>query len=234
MSPNDRIEDVECDTVYGLNLPRSRWREIALGLDTGSKTDQDQAARLRAASVFTGAAQLEMIWRIPHRGRSHTPEIGSDEETLEKSSHRPLLESEARRILPLIERRRAVVARDRTEALLHIATAAAANYRREKRERGLLDYDDLIDRTLEMLDRVSSGWVHYKLDRGVDHVLIDEAQDTSPRQWDIVEQSFPNSPRAQAPAMACCARCSRSATRSSRSSRSRARRRANSTCAAAP
>ena len=37
-----------------------------------------------------------------------------------------------------------------------------------------------------MLDRVSSGWVHYKLDRGVDHVLIDEAQDTSPRQWDIV------------------------------------------------
>jgi ATP-dependent helicase/nuclease subunit A len=37
-----------------------------------------------------------------------------------------------------------------------------------------------------MLNRVSSGWVHYKLDRGVDHVLIDEAQDTSPRQWDIV------------------------------------------------
>src|SRR3979411_2097171 len=37
-----------------------------------------------------------------------------------------------------------------------------------------------------MLDRVSSSWVHFKLDRGVDHVLIDEAQDTSPRQWDIV------------------------------------------------
>ena len=79
-----------------------------------------------------------------------------------------------------------MTARDRTEALLHIATSAAANYRREKQERGLLDYDDLIDKTLAMLDRVSSGWVHYKLDRGVDHVLIDEAQDTSPRQWDIV------------------------------------------------
>ena len=38
-----------------------------------------------------------------------------------------------------------------------------------------------------MLNKVSAGWVHYKLDRGVDHVLIDEAQDTSPRQWDIVE-----------------------------------------------
>src|SRR6185312_11438370 len=54
-------------------------------------------------------------------------------------------------------------------------------------ERGLLDYDDLIDKTLLMLNRISAGWVHYKLDRGVDHVLIDEAQDTSPRQWDIVE-----------------------------------------------
>src|SRR5207237_6954467 len=39
---------------------------------------------------------------------------------------------------------------------------------------------------LARLVRVSSVWVHYKLDRGVDHVLIDEAQDPSPRQWDIV------------------------------------------------
>ena len=97
-----------------------------------------------------------------------------------------MFDAETLRIDPLIERRRAVTTRDRTQALLQIATSAAANYRREKQERGLLDYDDLIDKTLAMLDRVSSGWVHYKLDRGVDHVLIDEAQDTSPRQWDIV------------------------------------------------
>ncbi len=95
-------------------------------------------------------------------------------------------EQESLRIGPLIERRRAVTTRDRSQALLYIATAAAANYRREKQERGLLDFDDLIDKTLAMLDGGASGWVHYKLDRGVDHVLIDEAQDTSPRQWDIV------------------------------------------------
>src|SRR6185437_867048 len=95
-------------------------------------------------------------------------------------------EQEGLRIGPLIERRRAVTTRDRSQALLYIATAAAANYRREKQERGLLDFDDLIDKTLAMLDGGAAGWVHYKLDRGVDHVLIDEAQDTSPRQWDIV------------------------------------------------
>ena len=184
----DRIEDVERDIVDGPNLPRSRWQDIAVVLETGSKTDQDQAARLRGALVFTGAAQVDEYLGVFLTEADRTPRKAVV--TKKFCDNNPaigrLIESEARRILPLIERRRAVVARDRTEALLYIATAAAANYRREKRERGLLDYDDLIDKTLEMLNRVSSGWVHYKLDRGVDHVLIDEAQDTSPRQWDIV------------------------------------------------
>ena len=188
VDPGDRIEDVERDIVDGPNLPRSRWQDIALVLETGSKTDQDQAARLRGALVFTGAAQVDEYLGVFLTEADRTPR--KSVVTKKFCDNNPaigrLFESEARRILPLIERRRAVVARDRTEALLHIATAAAANYRREKQERGLLDYDDLIDKTLEMLDRVSSGWVHYKLDRGVDHVLIDEAQDTSPRQWDIV------------------------------------------------
>ena len=188
VNPDDRIEDVERDIVDGPNLPRSRWQDIALVLETGSKTDQDQAARLRGALVFSGAAQVDEYLGVFLTEADRTPR--KSVVTKKFCDNNPaigrLIESEARRILPLIERRRALVARDRTEALLHIATAAAANYRREKQERGLLDYDDLIDKTLAMLDRVSSGWVHYKLDRGVDHVLIDEAQDTSPRQWDIV------------------------------------------------
>jgi ATP-dependent helicase/nuclease subunit A len=188
VDPDDRIEDVERDIVDGPNLPRAEWEAVALVLETGSKTDQDQAARLRGALVFTGAAQVDEYLGVFLTEADRTPR--KSVVTKKFCDNNPaigrLIESEARRILPLIERRRAVVARDRTEALLHIATAAAANYRREKQERGLLDYDDLIDKTLAMLDRVSSGWVHYKLDRGVDHVLIDEAQDTSPRQWDIV------------------------------------------------
>ena len=187
VDPDDRIDDIEREILDGPNLPRSRWPGIADVLDTGSKSDQDQAARLREALVHTGAAQVDTYLgvflteeRVPRKSvvtkrfADNNPAVGR------------LFEPEMVRLTPLIERRRAVTTRDRTEALLHIATAAAANYRREKQERGLLDYDDLIDKTLSMLDRVSSGWVHYKLDRGVDHVLIDEAQDTSPRQWDIV------------------------------------------------
>ena len=187
VAASDRIEDIERAMVDGPYLPRSRWVEIALVLDTGNKSDADQADRLREALVFTGAAQVD-----EYLGVFLTDERAPRKTVLTKKfcdnnraiAH--LFEQEGLRIGPLIERRRAVTVRDRTQALLHIATAAAANYRRDKEERGLLDYDDLIDKTLEMLDRVSSGWVHYKLDRGVDHVLIDEAQDTSPRQWDII------------------------------------------------
>ena len=187
VAAGDRIEDVEREIVDGPYLPRSRWEEVALVLDTGNKSDSDQADRLREALVFTGAAQVD-----EYLGVFLTDERSPRKTVLTKKfcdSNRAiahLFEQEVLRLGALIERRRAVTVRDRTQALLHIATAAAANYRREKQERGLLDYDDLIDKTLEMLDRVSSGWVHYKLDRGVDHVLIDEAQDTSPRQWDII------------------------------------------------
>jgi ATP-dependent helicase/nuclease subunit A len=187
LAADDRIEDVEREIIDGPNLPRSRWQDIALLLEASSKADQKQAARLREALVFTGSAQVEEYLsvfltdeRVP-RDAVITKKFCQSNPAVGR-----LFEAECRRIGPLIERRRAVTVRDRTEALLHIATAAATNYRREKQERGLLDYDDLIDKTLAMLDRVSPGWVHYKLDRGVDHVLIDEAQDTSPRQWEIV------------------------------------------------
>ena len=86
----------------------------------------------------------------------------------------------------LIERRRAVAARDRTIALVTIAKAVLDRFSAEKNRRGLLDFEDQIDKTHELLSRVSAAWVHYKLDRGIDHVLIDEAQDTSPKQWGIV------------------------------------------------
>jgi ATP-dependent helicase/nuclease subunit A len=187
VADHDRIEDVEREILDGPHLPRRRWPEIAGALGGGSKSDQKQADQLRAAMVFTGGAQVdEYLSVFLTDDKSPRALVLTKAFVRDNPSIAPLFEAEAQRIGPLIERRRAVVTRDRTKALLHIATSAAANYRREKAERGLLDYDDLIDRTLAMLSRFSSGWVHYKLDRGVDHVLIDEAQDTSPKQWDIV------------------------------------------------
>ncbi len=58
----------------------------------------------------------------------------------------------------------------------------------EKSARGLYDFDDLIAKTANLLDgRDSVQWVHYKLDKGLTHILVDEAQDTSPTQWRIIK-----------------------------------------------
>lgn len=61
-------------------------------------------------------------------------------------------------------------------------------YESYKEQQGLLDYDDLIYFTKSLLNSNTRDWVLYKLDGGIDHLLIDEAQDTSPEQWEIIEQ----------------------------------------------
>ena len=99
----------------------------------------------------------------------------------------PALAQERDRVWELVQRKRAIEARDRSAALFTIAHAVIERFRTEKDRRGLLDYEDLIDKTLDLLNNVSAAWVHYKLDRGIHHLLIDEAQDTSPKQWEIVK-----------------------------------------------
>jgi len=188
ITADDSIEDIEREIVDGPKLPRSHWEEIARALDTGAKTERDNADRLRAALPAAGAAQVDEYLGVFLTDADRTPRksVVTKNFARDNPAIGSRFEAEASRLGPLIEKRRLVTTRDRTEALLHIAIAVAANYRREKLERGLLDYDDLIDKTLALLASGASAWVHYKLDRGVDHVLIDEAQDTSPRQWDII------------------------------------------------
>jgi ATP-dependent helicase/nuclease subunit A len=86
-------------------------------------------------------------------------------------------------------RRRAAHAASMAEASLTIADAVRREYAAAKTSRGALDYDDLIIATLKLLKRSeAAAWVLYKLDGGLDHILIDEAQDTSPEQWEIVRK----------------------------------------------
>ncbi len=64
----------------------------------------------------------------------------------------------------------------------------AAAYRAAKRRIGAVDFDDLIDAAVALLRQEGMGdWVRFKLDQATDHVLIDEAQDTNLRQWEIVD-----------------------------------------------
>lgn len=71
--------------------------------------------------------------------------------------------------------------------LFKLADSVLQNYGHQKKFRGLLDYNDLIDRAANLLTRSDvRQWIQFKLDQGIDHVLVDEAQDTSPTQWEII------------------------------------------------
>ncbi|HWY63035.1 MAG TPA: double-strand break repair helicase AddA [Rhizomicrobium sp.] len=84
-------------------------------------------------------------------------------------------------------RQRAARAAALAEAALTLINTVRHAYAAAKKRRGTLDYDDLIVKTLELLEkRQAAPWVLFKLDGGLDHILIDEAQDTSPEQWAII------------------------------------------------
>ncbi|AHM03782.1 ATP-dependent nuclease subunit A [Roseibacterium elongatum DSM 19469] len=75
----------------------------------------------------------------------------------------------------------------RIHALHLFAAAFLPAYGRAKQARGWLDFDDLIGKTRALLNAPGvAQWVLFRLDGGIDHILVDEAQDTSPEQWDIV------------------------------------------------
>jgi ATP-dependent helicase/nuclease subunit A len=72
-------------------------------------------------------------------------------------------------------------------AALNAARRYARAYADAKRSRGLVDFDDLIQRTGALLNTQGMGdWIRYKLDQATDHVLVDEAQDTNNNQWEII------------------------------------------------
>src|SRR5512138_904410 len=99
------------------------------------------------------------------------------------------MQREAERLMALTERCNAVVVARATKALLVLGDAILAAYQRHKDARVVLDYDDLIHCAARLLGRHGGvSWVLYKLDGGLDHLLVDEAQDTSPEQWLIVER----------------------------------------------
>ncbi len=98
-----------------------------------------------------------------------------------------VLQDEGRRLQALFVRCNAITLARATAGLLQMAGAMIAAYEQRKILRAMLDYEDLIMGMVKLLSREGvAPWVLYKLDGGLDHILIDEAQDTSPEQWQVV------------------------------------------------
>ncbi len=93
--------------------------------------------------------------------------------------------AEQQRVLAVEDGCRAARAAAASAALARLAFPVARAYAATKQAADKLDYDDLIGRTGRLLVDPGAAWVLYKLDGGLDHLLLDEVQDTAPAQWTI-------------------------------------------------
>ena len=99
-----------------------------------------------------------------------------------------LMDRRADRFLALETKRRALKVIEATIALIRLGSDVLQRFNAAKAQRAALDFDDLIRQTARLLaGGEATAWVQFKLDGGLDHILVDEAQDTSPVQWSIVE-----------------------------------------------
>jgi ATP-dependent helicase/nuclease subunit A len=183
-------------------IPDTEWPTLIEILASGSANDKKHAGYLEATRLASGRARIDHYLRL-----FCTSELETRKTLLTKTlaDRYPdwlvRLLAEQKRVYAIIDRERALHARERTSALITIAQEVITRYQHTKERRALLDYDDLIEKTLELFTRSSAAWVLYKLDLGIDHILIDEAQDTSPRQWDIIRaicsEFIPGSSRSE-------------------------------------
>ncbi|ETX12891.1 helicase UvrD [Roseivivax halodurans JCM 10272] len=186
--PQDFGPEVLADTVF-LGGEAELLAELVPALAAGGKTDQALGETLKG---FPGAG-IEGLAHLESAMLTQKGTVSSRFLSKGVRSAVPVLAEQADRLAARVEEARnarlALAGAERDIALHRFAQAFLPAYEAAKQARGWLDFDDLIDRSLALLsdDRVAD-WVLYRLDGGIDHILVDEAQDTSPKQWKVIER----------------------------------------------
>jgi len=184
------------DTVLSLAFDGGEIDLITAILPTlaaGSKRDQEAAQKLASVRGLT-LASLETLESVLLNGAGakepFSAKIGSFPTKATRdmiAGMMPELEALMCRVEAARTQRVVLAAFRRAEALYDFAGLFLPLYDDHKLARGQLDFDDLIRKTRDLLsDPGVAAWVLFKLDGGIDHILVDEAQDTSPTQWEVI------------------------------------------------
>ena len=185
------LEDVFLGSEFAL------FDQMIPFLAAGSTTDVKNAERLR--QIAQGAPDLSALKALEGlflTGASakepFTAKLGSFPTKATQKALGALIDP-LNQLMARVEqarsRRLGLGAFGRAMALHRFARVFLPAYTQAKSARAWLDFDDLIARAGQLLtDPSVAQWVLFKLDGGVDHILVDEAQDTSPGQWHVVEQ----------------------------------------------
>jgi len=170
--------------------------DLEIALRTGKPTDHKNADILAALDLDTPtmetAIALETMFVFDSNPTKKSPDMAKTTFPTKdvRNAHPDLMEA----VWHLMEgfqnekaRRLALLSAQKTFVLQRFAQIFLPEFDRRKRLHGWLDFDDLILKARALLsDSSMAQWVLFKLDGGIDHILVDEAQDTSPAQWAVI------------------------------------------------
>ncbi|MDJ0919738.1 MAG: double-strand break repair helicase AddA [Henriciella sp.] len=183
--------------VMGDELPRAQIATLAdrlSGHPKATQKDAKLAAAIRLAcsdepaevrwAAYVSAFRTQKDWgKLNPYGAAHK----DDAEIAHLFQVKDGQGTEVARLQQAYEEIKAARVAEQTLALMVLGLPMVKAYAHEKAVRAALDFDDLIERTRGLLTSADAAqWVLYKLDGGLTHVLLDEAQDTSPPQWTLI------------------------------------------------
>jgi len=191
-SPDDSAGELTSGACLEAAFDAAALQAAARALARGSKTDVSRAALISEwLADAEGRPQRLPAYRevfFTDKG-AILKRLASKAATEAMPDIEDVLRKEAERLGAVLNRIAGAALVGRTLALLRLGLDIAGRYTRAKQRRAALDYDDLIVATRRLLESAdSAAWVLYKLDGGIDHVLVDEAQDTNPDQWEVIRR----------------------------------------------
>lgn len=189
----DLLEDPEAIEAEALSPPAvdaQAWRRAAVTLTLRNGVTDVNNGRICAAVAEAAALGqgLPDAVRTLFFTKEGDPRKSLSTKGVDPAVAEWLIAEQDRIHQALTRARSARVAQD-TVMVLALAAVYAREYEKAKADRRALDFADLVDRARALVEhRPDAAWVLYKLDGGIDHILVDEAQDTAPEQWDILNR----------------------------------------------
>lgn len=181
------FDEAAVETRLFLGSEAELVSRVADAMDGVTKSDTTIAQKLRTVRSYDLAGLGDLKAALFTASGTPVKRLEADKVVAAIGVDHSALMQFVDRIQTAQEDLNALNAARRTAVLLNFSVPFLAEYARAKQVRGLLDFDDLILRTRMLLrDPMVAAWVLYRLDGGIAHMLVDEAQDTSPAQWDVI------------------------------------------------
>ncbi len=193
---DESISDL-IDYAMGPALPLEKLKPLIAPLYDGGKSDQTTAKALEIVALAKTAEEKYAAYKRIfltstgefRKSNPYTAKIAKTNPEIEDLFQIKTIPEgeEVFRMKTLLEKISARETYDRSAALLQLSNIVFSDYARQKRRRAAMDFDDLIESAAGLLtQRSMAQWVLWKLEGGLSHILLDEAQDTSPEQWNLL------------------------------------------------